>query len=181
MLHGLGIWIFRALLATAAVTHVTATLALARQNRAARQPYHCQATIQATRSSLIMVWSGLTILSFVVYHLLHFTFRVANSYDTAERYHETFFRDGRTVVRENVWQMVVDGFTWWPATLVYVIGLSLLCSHLTHGVSSIFQTLGLRSAKSAPLIDKSALAFSGLLWAGFVSIPAAVFLFGYGR
>ena len=33
-----------------------------------------------------MIWSGLTILAFVIYHILHFTVRVGNEYDTLDRY-----------------------------------------------------------------------------------------------
>ena len=181
MLHGAGIWGFRAVMAVAVITHVTATISLTRHNRAAREPYHCQATIQASRSSRLMIGSGLTILAFLVYHLLHFTVRVANHYDTAARYQETVLHNGVAVIRHNAWQMVVDGFTWWPAALFYVIAISLLCSHLSHGVESLFQTLGLRSAKSAPTLRRFSIVFSVAIWLGFVSIPVSIFLFGFGR
>ena len=62
MLHGAGIWVARIGLLLAVTLHVVGTIALTRQNRAARQPYECKATIQATKSSRLMIWSGLTIL-----------------------------------------------------------------------------------------------------------------------
>lgn len=181
MLHGAGIWIFRVLLLVAVVVHVTATICLTRQNRAAREPYHCQATIQASRSSRIMIGSGLTILAFLVYHLLHFTVRVGNEYDTAARYKETVLRDGVEIVRHNAWQMVVDGFSCAPVSLFYVVAMTLLCSHLSHGVASVFQTLGLRSRKSADALRLLSNACSAALWLGFVSIPVAILLFRFGR
>jgi succinate dehydrogenase / fumarate reductase cytochrome b subunit len=58
--------------------------------------------------------------------------------------------------------------------LFYVISMTLLCSHLSHGVASIFQTLGLRSKKSQGLIQQFSLALSLAIWAGFISIPISV-------
>ena len=77
MLHGAGVWIARVVLLTMLVLHVAATISLTRQNRSARkQSYEFKATIQASKSSRIMVISGLTILAFVVFHILHYTVRV---------------------------------------------------------------------------------------------------------
>ncbi len=177
MLHGAGIWVFRAVMLVTVIAHILATIALTRQNRAARLPYECKTTIQASGSSRIMIWSGLTILAFIVYHMLHFTARIGNGYNTLERYHTTV--DGKSA--HNAWLMVIDGFSWWPATLFYIIAMSLLCSHLGHGVAAIFQTLGLRSRKSATAIDGLAKAYTAIIWLGFVAIPVAIYLFKYGR
>jgi succinate dehydrogenase / fumarate reductase cytochrome b subunit len=180
-LHGAGIWLFRALMTAAVVIHVAATVSLTRHNRAARDPYLCQATIQATRSSRLMIGSGLTVLAFLVYHILHFTVRVGNEYDSAARYRETIVRDGAEVTRHNAWQMVVDGFSNTPVALFYLLAMTLLCSHLSHGIASLFQTLGLRSHKSAPTLQHFSTALSVALWLGFSSIPVAILLFRFGR
>lgn len=177
MLHGAGIWLFRIVMLVAIVAHIAATIALTRQNRAARMPYEYEATIQASKSSRTMIISGLTILAFIVYHLLHFTARVGNEYNNPELY-RFVLADGKEV--HNAWKMVIDGFNWLPATLFYVIAMTLLCSHLMHGVGSIFQTLGLRSKKAAALIKQLSLGYSVVIWLGFISIPLAI-LFGFGR
>ena len=176
MLHGMGIWIFRIVMLGMVAAHILATIALTLQNRAARKAYECQTTIQATQSSRTMILSGLTILAFVIYHLLHFTARVANQYNDPQRY--SFLLEGKEV--HNAWKMVIDGFSWWPATLFYVIAMTLLCAHLSHGVGSIFQTLGLRSKKAASLIQQISIGYSLVIWLGFISIPIAIF-FGFGR
>ncbi len=181
MLHGAGIWVFRAVMLASIVIHIAATISLTRQNKAARQGYEHQATIQAKKSSLVMVWTGLTILAFVIYHLLHFTVRWANEYNTAERYKEVVVEHGEQVTRHNAWQMVIDGFSWWPATIFYVIAITLLCSHLTHGVQSMFQTLGWRSRKTSAVLDKLSIGYAAFIWVGFVSIPVAIQIFGFGR
>lgn len=179
MLHGAGIWAFRVVMLVMIVAHIVATIALTRQNRAARQAYENPATIQASKSSRTMILSGLTILAFVIYHLLHFTARVGNEYNTASRYKTTL--PGIQGEVHNAWQMVIDGFSWWPASIFYVVAMTLLCSHLIHGVGSIFQTLGLRSKRSAGLIKQVSLGYSMVIWVGFVSIPVAILFFGFGR
>jgi succinate dehydrogenase / fumarate reductase cytochrome b subunit len=124
-----------------------------------------------------MILSGLTILAFVIYHMLHFTARVGNEYNNPELY--KFMLDGKEV--HNAWKMVIDGFSWPPASIFYVIAMTLLCSHLMHGVGSIFQTLGFRSQKAAGLIKLISVGYSVFIWVGFVSIPVAILFFGFGR
>ena len=188
MLHGAGIWLFRGVMLVMVAAHIAATVALTVQNRSARKDYECTATIQASHASRTMILSGLTLLAFVVYHMLHFTARIGNEYNTLERYKETVTQNGVPVlvhgeplVRQNAWQMVIDGFTCWPVTLFYVIAMTLLCAHLSHGVGSIFQTLGLRSKKAASLIQQVSIGYSVFIWLGFVSIPIAIRIFGFGR
>ena len=181
MVHGAGIWIFRLVMLSALALHVTATVSLTLQNRAARKPYECQAVIQATASSRIMIWSGLTLLAFFIYHMLHFTARIGNKYDTLPRYKETLatvMHHGEPLVRHDAWQMTIDGFNWWPATFFYVIAMTLLCSHLSHGVASIFQTLGLRFKKSEGVLRCLSLGYALVIWLGFISIPLAIY-FGF--
>lgn len=178
MLHGAGIWVFRVVMLVTIVAHIVATIALTKQNRAARKSYAYQATIQASKSSRTMILSGLTILAFVVYHLLHFTARVgaASGYDKLDRYKTTV--DGKEA--HNAWLMVIDGFSVWYVSAFYVIAITLLCSHLMHGVGSIFQTLGFRSKNSASFIKQLSIGYSLFIWVGFVSIPVAIYFFGFG-
>lgn len=109
-----------------------------------------------------MIWSGLTILFFVVFHLLHFTVRV-----DAEL--AGLANDG------NPYGMVVLGFQNIVVVLFYILAMTCLCSHLSHGVASIFQTLGLRTKKNAKLIDYSAKAYTAIIYLGFISLPLAVY------
>jgi succinate dehydrogenase / fumarate reductase cytochrome b subunit len=55
----------------------------------------------------------------------------------------------------------------------YLVSLGLLGMHLSHGISSVFQTFGLNGRKSAALIKHGALVLSWALMAGFASIPVA--------
>lgn len=159
-LHGTGIWIARIGLLTIVTIHIIATISLTKKNREVSPSYQHDATIQAKKSSLIMIWSGLTILAFIIFHILHFTVRT-----DAEL---------AGLALKSPHAMVIKGFQSVPVVIFYVIAMTLLCSHASHGVQSMFQTLGLRSKKSAPLIDAISKGYALLVWIGFISIPIAV-------
>ncbi len=163
--HGALIWVARLGLIVVLVLHVWATILLTRENKAARkEEYAYKATIQASRSSRIMIWSGLTVLAFIVFHILHFTVRT-NSHLAA---------------KESPYEMVIAGFSGGflqvLVVLFYVVAMTLLCSHISHGVASMFQTLGFRSKNSAGLIRSISLGYAVIIWVGFVSIPVAIML-----
>lgn len=177
-LHGAGVWIARLGLVAAVVIHIVATIQLTVANKAARKDAYGKQRFQvSSTSSRTMIWSGLTILAFIVYHLLHFTIRVGNEYNNPALY--SYNLHGEEV--HNVYKMVIDGFSWWPASVFYIIAMLLLCSHLGHGVASIFQTLGLATHKTWPLFKKLGQAFALLILVGNCSIPIAILVFGYGR
>ena len=107
--------------------------------------------------------------------MLHFTTCARGRFNNPKLY--SFMLNGKS---HNAWQMVIDGFNWWPATLFYVIAMTLLCTHLLHGVGSIFRTLGFRSKKAASLIQHLAMGYSLFIWLGFISIPIAILVFSFG-
>jgi succinate dehydrogenase / fumarate reductase cytochrome b subunit len=166
-LHGMGVWVARIGLLACFVIHIWFTVLLTRENKKARTPYMHEATVQASKSSRIMIWSGLTILAFVIFHLLHFTVRIDS--------------DLAALGEASPWEMVIHGFQNPLVTIFYVIAMTLLCSHLSHGVASIFQTLGLRSKKTAGAIKFISCAYAFVIYVGFISIPLSIWLFGFGR
>jgi succinate dehydrogenase / fumarate reductase cytochrome b subunit len=178
MLHGVGIWLFRILMLVMLGAHIIATIQLTQQNKAARKSYECQTTIQASKSSRTMILTGLTILAFFIYHILHFTVRAANEYNNPKLY--SYILEGKEV--HNAWKMVIDGFSpqAWYVSLFYIIAMTMLASHLSHGVQAVFQTLGLRSKKTADVLDKLSIGYALIIWLGFISIPIAI-LCGFGR
>lgn len=170
LLHGAGLWIARAVLLTCVAVHIVLTVQLTRENRAARgSAYGCQATLKASRSSRIMILSGLTLLAFIIFHLLHFTVR-AGPYREFDAMTATL--DGETV--HNVHRMVVAGFSSVPVSAFYIIAMGLLCSHLSHGVASMFQTLGLATDRTRPALTVVSRAFAAIIFVGNCSIPVAV-------
>ena len=160
------LWAFRITILVCLVVHVVTTITLVLQNRAARGDtrYAYGATVKATSASRTMAISGLTILAFVIYHILHFTARVGNDYNS--------YVDAKG--RHDVYKMVIDGFSWFPASAFYIVAMALLCWHLCHGFASVFQTLGLRSQRSWPIIRCAGYAFAAFIFIGSVSVPIAV-------
>lgn len=171
-LHDLGplLYVIRGGLLAIVVLHITATIQLVKMNRAARpQKYAVETVRQATKSSRIMIWSGLTIVAFVLYHLAHFTWALGNEYrnpDLARYWVEPGVH--------NVYNMVVDGFKVWYVSLFYIIALGLLTSHLSHGFASVFQTLGLASPRTRKPIAIVGQLFAWGWFLGNLTIPMAI-------
>lgn len=178
LLHGQGIWLARIGVFGSIIVHVIVTIQLTKQNAAARnEPYGKKEFREATKSSRLMIVSGLTLLAFFIYHILHFTVRAGNEYNNPAIYSY----DLHGVEVHNVFKMVIDGFSWFPAVAFYIIAMGFLCSHLSHGVASLPQTLGINTDKTQPLFKKLAWAFALLILVGNCSIPIAIYFFGYGR
>lgn len=169
MLHGWGIWLFRATMLVALVLHIIATVQLTAANRVARPSrYQKDATMVAPKSSRIMIWSGITILLFFVFHILHYTVRVQPDLKQLADFGQN-------------WAMTVAGFQNKLVVIFYVVSMALLCSHLSHGVGSIFQTLGLRTKKTANTIELLSKAYALIIFFGFISIPVSICFFGLGK
>jgi succinate dehydrogenase / fumarate reductase cytochrome b subunit len=178
--HGALVWVARVGLLVTVTLHVVATIQLTRQNRAARKDsYEFKTVIQAKKSSRLMVWSGLTILTFIIFHILHFTVKIAGGF--SEMIDKTYLA-ATGEIRHDAYGMVIAGFKCWGLNAVvvgfYILAMTLLCSHLSHGVGSVFQTLGWRSKKSQDLIRKISLGYAFVIWAGFISVPLSIF-FGF--
>ena len=71
---------------------------------------------------------------------------------------------------------VVHGFSSAPVALVYIIAMASLALHLSHGVWSLMQTLGVNRPNWEKTLRKLAILFGVGVGAGFVSIPVAVLL-----
>lgn len=167
---GAGLWVFRLILLGAVGIHVWMAILLVKENRAARpERYKADNTVQASYSSRVMPMTGLILLSFIIFHILHFTAQI-----THPEYQDLKTTlDGNVV--HDVYTMVAIGFSpaHWYVSLFYIISVGLLCSHLSHGVSSMFQSLGLRNEQWRYRLDKLAKAYGWLIFIGFASIPVA--------
>ena len=127
--------------------------------------------IKATLSSRYMIYTGLTVLVFLIYHLYQYTLRVG--YDPAQ--FTTFISDG-TVETFDVYKMIVTGFSNVWCSAFYILAVLMLFSHLRHGVQSIFQTVGVDSRKIRPFYNFIAIAYGAIICLGFISVPVSVLL-----
>jgi succinate dehydrogenase / fumarate reductase cytochrome b subunit len=160
------LWTARTVLILSVFAHIWVGIQLTLENRAARAGGPAaEATRRATFASRTMPYSGVVILGFVIFHLLHFTLKAVALGDAP-------------IDPNHVYNMVVTGFSCKTVAVFYIISMLLLCLHLSHGVSSVFQTLGLRNERWRGRLDVLALAYAWIVALGFISIPLAV-LTGY--
>lgn len=155
------LWAARTVLLVSVFAHIWAGVQLTLENRAARAGGPAvEATRRASFASRTMPYSGVVMLGFAVFHLLHFTFRTVAL--------------GGQDFGDDVHKMVVAGFSSRPVAVFYIVSMLLLCLHLSHGVSSVFQTLGLRNERWRGRLDFLALAYAWIVALGFIAIPLAV-------
>jgi succinate dehydrogenase / fumarate reductase cytochrome b subunit len=87
-----------------------------------------------------MRWGGLTLLLFIIWHLINFTIGKVN------------VSGGAT---NDPYNLLVDTFDTWWMTLIYLAAMLTLAMHLHHGVWSSAQTLGLTNNARARRNAKS--------------------------
>jgi len=167
------LWPVRTGLLVTIVLHFVTAAALWLENRGTRdQPYSTGQLVAASLASRTMIFTGLIVGAFVVYHLLHFTIGVIPINLTGQDL--LAFRDAEG--NPDVHRMIVTGFqNPWVAGC-YLVGVGLLCFHLSHGAMALYQSLGLRNDSYAAVIDQGAKALALVLFLGYVAVPVAVWL-----
>jgi succinate dehydrogenase / fumarate reductase, cytochrome b subunit len=169
-LQGLGpiLWAERLLLLACVVVHLVVTIQLAIENRAAKpQKYAVRAHQASTLSSRTMVYTGLLVICFVIYHLLQFTLMWTNP-----EYRDLHDAAGR----HDVYRMVILGFRQPVISVFYAAAIFFLASHLSHGFASVTQTLGINNRRIGGFVANGGRWLSWLIFAGYVSIPVTILL-----
>ena len=167
-LHGLGpfVWAFRIFMAAMLVLHVIFAVLLTLENREANpDKYAVKKMLKTTFAGETMIWTGLLLLAFLVYHLLQFTVRVTPDIGVVGN-------DAKN--RVDVFTMVFTSFRITPIALVYVAAMVTLFLHLSHGIQSIFQTIGLNNDKTMPQFDALGKVLSALFLVGYSAIPVLI-------
>ncbi len=168
------VWPARFGLLILVLLHIWAAIKLSAENRSARpKGYRKFNPVGSSYASRTMLVSGLLIFCFIVYHLLHFTAQVPGINFTGKNF--TTLEDAKQ--HHDVYRMMVLGFSQPIVSIFYIISMALLCLHLSHGVSSMFQSLGWKNKKYGTFIDRFAMTAAVVLIIGYSSIPLAV-LFG---
>jgi succinate dehydrogenase / fumarate reductase cytochrome b subunit len=150
------LWAVRILLLAALAVHVQAAYTLTLVNRRARpEAYRSRRDyVAASFASRTMRWTGILVALFVVFHLLDLTWGTANpDFHAGDPYHN-----------------VVASFQRWPVATAYIVANLALATHLYHGASSLFQSLGRVFRQRRAF----AIAFAVVIAAGNVSFPIAV-------
>lgn len=156
------LWIFRVVLLTSLLLHAVAAFTLWKRSADARgQRYEVKKAVSSTFSSRTMRWGGLTLLFFVVFHVLHLTVRAVTPGGDSD----------------SPYERMVNGFQpdvfWVP--LVYLLAMAALAMHLRHGVYSAAQTMGLTSTpQRRKLYDTAGVLLAVVVAGGFALVPLAV-------
>jgi succinate dehydrogenase / fumarate reductase cytochrome b subunit len=170
------LWPVRLVLLAIIALHIWSATQLTLENRAARpQAYAQWQPTAATYASRTMMMSGIIVAVFIVYHLLHYTVMVKAINFTGQDFDakpEFFDAQGR----HDVYKMMVTGFQKWPVSIFYLVGVGLLCLHLSHGISAMFQSLGWKKRSYGECLDRGAKWVSLLIFLGYSSIPVAILL-----
>jgi succinate dehydrogenase / fumarate reductase cytochrome b subunit len=145
------LWMERGALLLAVALHIIATVQLALRSQAARPiGYSRREAINSSYASRTMYWSGPIVLGYIHPH--------------------TQFVAG------DVHYNVVAGFQVWWVSVWYIFAICLLGLHLSHGLWSMFQSVGLAHPRLSPYLRNAARAIATLIVLGFISIPISVFL-----
>ncbi len=158
------LWVLRVVLLLALVVHVACAVTLWRRAKRARPvKYVMKKNKHSTYASHLMRWGGVTLLVFIVWHLLNFSVGKVN------------VSGGPT---NDPYNLLVDSFDVWWLTLIYLVAMAMLGAHLHHGFWSSMQTLGLtNTAGSRTRAKQVGLALAAVITVGFSLVPLFV-LFG---
>lgn len=159
--YGGFLWIMRVGLVAALIIHVACGLKLwARASKARDVRYQVKKHTGAIPASLMMRWAGLAIGLFLIWHLLHFTIVKVNP------------TGGET---QDPYNLVVDSFSLWWMTLIYLAAMAMLGAHLHHGFWAACQTLGWTvSTRARHLARRFSLGLALVITLGFAAVPAGV-------
>jgi succinate dehydrogenase / fumarate reductase, cytochrome b subunit len=154
------LWLIRAVLLAAVLIHIIAATQLTLHSRRARAVGYRKYDndLVFSYASRTMVWGGIIILAFIVFHLLHLTTGDA---------HPDF-------VHGDAYHNFVTGFRSLPVSLAYIAAMIPLGFHLYHGFWSMLQTLGARSASHDAVRRNVAAGLAVIVVLGNISFPVAV-------
>jgi succinate dehydrogenase / fumarate reductase cytochrome b subunit len=153
------LWGVRIVVLVSVLLHAWAAVQLTAVKAAARPVgYIKPANVQGTTGSRTMMLSGPVIALFVIGHLLHLT---------TGTIHPQF-------VELHAYENVVNGFSNPIASALYIVAMILVGFHLSHGIWSMFQSVGFSHPRYTPLIKKFSGIFAWVLIAGFIAVPISV-------
>jgi succinate dehydrogenase / fumarate reductase cytochrome b subunit len=155
------LWLLRAGLVIALVVHVYCAAVLWRRAANARtHKYVMKKHTGAIFASRLMRWGGVTLLLFIIWHLLNFTIGKVN------------VQGGPT---DDPYVLLVDSFDVWWLTLIYIVAMLALGAHLHHGIWSAAQTLGWTGTAGKRRRAKTIAFITALIISvGFSLVPLAV-------
>jgi succinate dehydrogenase / fumarate reductase cytochrome b subunit len=162
------LWSSRTLLFISVILHTYYAIILKLENRKAKpDAYAITLYRKASFAGRTMIWSGLVIALFLMYHLLHFTLQVIDPSLAAITHLDN-------LGRPDVLTMVLKSFHKAGIAALYVIGVFSLGLHLLHGIESSIQTEGLNNDRTLPVVIKIGMLAAVLLFLAYATIPISI-------
>jgi len=162
------LWSSRFLLLFSIILHACSGIIITLENRKAKpEAYAITSRLSATFAGRNMIWTGALIGAFLVYHLLHFTVQAIHPQFSASRHSDA-------LGRPDVFMMVLRSFQQTGIVSFYILSVSGLLLHLSHGIQSSFQTWGLNNERSFPVITRGGLIAAVALFFGYAAIPVVI-------
>lgn len=161
------IYVAEAVLVLALITHVGLAINLTATNRAAKETRYAVSASgkkKATLASRTMAIQGSLILVFIILHLI--TFKYGTHYET----------EVNGVVMRDLARLMEETFQSTGYVVWYLISLIILGFHLSHGVGSSFQSLGLMEGTYRKLWMKLSYGYAFIVALGFIAQPLYLFL-----
>ena len=155
--HPTVLWPLRLGLIGAVGAHIHAAVTLTSRSMAAR-PEGYKKFKRTKRVEMGMRMSGVVVLGFIIYHLLHLTFGTV---------HGDF-------IHGDVYHNVTTAFANPVIAIVYMVCNLLLGVHLFHGLWSMFRTLGVSNPRYDRLARGAATALTLTVVGGNVFMPLAI-------
>jgi succinate dehydrogenase / fumarate reductase cytochrome b subunit len=155
------LWLIRLVLVACVLVHVIAAVQLWLRSRAARPVGYRMYEVNElvfSYASRAMLWGGVALAFFVVFHLMHLTLgNVHPDFVAGDAYHN-----------------FVVGFQSVPVSIAYMAAMVPLGLHLYHGIWSMTQTLGASNDKYNHVRRPIAAVIALLVTLGNISFPVTV-------
>ncbi len=153
------LWGARAMLLVAVTLHIATAVKVTLANWRARPVgYAYRKDIETDYAARTMIVTGPLVFLYVAYHLMMFTWLT-----TGPGYSET-----------DVYTNVVSAFQVPVISIVYIVAMLILGTHLYHGIWSMLQTVGISNPRYRWLRRTVAPVVAIVIAAGYIAIPVAV-------
>ena len=160
------LWIARFILIVAAIVHIYFTIVLTIENRKSGGAgrYAVKATHGETNfAKKFMILTGLLLFFFLFLHLADFTI--------GEKTVEQTTLNGKDY---GLYGLVWNSFLNLFRVAVYLAAVWCVGMHLSHGIQSLFQSIGFYHDRYTPQIRSASLVLGAVIAAGFSLIPVYV-------
>ncbi len=170
------LWGFRVVLGGCFILHLVMAYLLVLENKKARpQEYAVKKSQACTLAARTMIYTGTLVILFAVIHLLHYTVLCLNpEFKQLDWVATSGIYQGK--VLHDAYAMIVLGFANVWVSVAYIVAMFVIGFHLSHGVTSMFQSIGFRNEAWRYRLNKIAVIYCFVIAFGFSITPAAVLI-----